>query len=404
MLYQLYQTQTDLAAPFRHGAGLAASWLAGAKFGPPGGSLHKMAAAYELISWFGLTHTRPAFGIASVRVGNAEAAITEEPVLTTPFATLLHFKKDTAAIQPRLIVVAPMSGHFSTLLRDTVRTVLQDHDVYVTDWHNARDVPLSAGRFGFDDYVEHLMRFLRFLGPGTHMLAICQPSVPALAAAAVMAADGDPAQPRSLVLMAGPIDTRISPTKVNQLAQSKPLDWFERRLIGTVPRRHAGGGRAVYPGFVQLLSFMSMNPDRHRKALLDLFYHEAKGETDKAEAIRRFYDEYLAVMDMPAEFFLETIRAVFQDHDLPRGRLTWRGNPVDPGAMRKTGLLTVEGERDDICAIGQTLAAQELCPNLRPYKRRHHVQTGVGHYGVFSGRRWSGEIYPIVRDFIYDNA
>jgi len=275
-----------------------------------------------------------------------------------------------------------------------------DHDVYITDWHNARDVPLSAGHFGLEDYTEHLITFMEVLGPGAHMVAICQPSVSALAAAAVMAEDDNPARPLSLTLMAGPIDCRILPTQVDEFATTHPLSWFEQNLIDFVPFRHPGAFRRVYPGFLQLTGFLSMNIDRHVKSHIDLYNNLAKGEIEKAEAIRTFYDEYFAVMDLTAEFFLETVRDVFQEFLLPQGKLPYRGRLVNPGAIRRMTLMTVEGENDDICSIGQTMAAQELCTGIRPYRKHHHVQTGVGHYGVFSGRRWNNEIYPRVRDMI----
>jgi poly(3-hydroxybutyrate) depolymerase len=314
---------------------------------------------------------------------------------------LLRLEKEPAGPQPRVLLVAPMSGHFATLLRGTAQTLLADHDVYITDWHNARDIGLQHGLFEFDDFIDHIITFLQVLGPGTHVIGVCQPCVAVLAAAAIMAEDADPAQPRSMTLMAGPIDTRVNPTQVNRLATSRSIKWFERNLIGTVPLRYPGALRRVYPGFVQLAAFMSMNLDRHVKAQVDLFCHLANGEDDRASAIRAFYDEYCAVMDLPADFYLQTVRTVFQMHALPLGKLEWRGRRIDPRAIRRTTLLTVEGERDDICAVGQTLAAQDLCGGLRPYMKRHHVQTGVGHYGVFSGRRWSNYIYPILRNTIY---
>ncbi|WP_312861448.1 polyhydroxyalkanoate depolymerase [Segnochrobactrum spirostomi] len=365
-----------------------------------GPGARRVAAGLELIARARLTHARPAYGIEAVTVGNREVAVREEAVLTTPFATLLHFAKDVEVAQPPVLVVAPMSGHFATLLRNTVRTLLADHDVYITDWHNARDVPLAAGPFGFDDYVEHVIRFLKHLGPEAHVLAVCQPCVQVLAAVALMAADGSPDQPRSMILMAGPVDTRVNPTKVNELALSKPMAWFEQNLISTVPRRYDGGGRRVYPGFVQLLAFVSMNLKRHLNAHIELADHIANGETEKAATIKAFYDEYFAVLDLPAEFYLETVRRVFQDADLARGALVYRGVKVEPRAIRRTALLTVEGERDDICALGQTSAAHELCSGLKPFLKRHHMQPGVGHYGVFSGRKWEGQIYPIVRNLV----
>ena len=348
----------------------------------------------------GLTHARPSFGIDVVTVDGQAVAVTEEAADDTPFGTLLHFRKDHAVPQPRVLLVAPMSGHFATLLRGTVQVMLPEHDLYITDWKNARDVPLAEGRFGLDEFVDHIIRFLRVMGPGSHVVAVCQPAVPALAAAAVMAEAEDPVTPRSMTLMAGPIDTRVNPTKVNELAKSRPIEWFERHLISAVPWRFPGAFRHVYPGFMQLSAFMSMNLDRHIGAHFGQFRSLVGGDHVSAEAHRRFYDEYGAVMDLPAEFYLETVRRVFQEHDLPRGVLTWHGQTVRPEAIRRMGLLTVEGERDDICAIGQTMAALDLCRRIPVNLKQEHLQTGVGHYGVFSGRRWAAEVYPRVREMI----
>lgn len=400
MLYQTYQAQEDMVAPLREAARLAMSFFPALPEGPFENPMRRTAAALEMISRFKLTHTRPDFGIASVRVGNRDVTVREEVALSLPFGNLLHFTKDIDAPQPRVLVVAPLSGHFATLLRGTVETLLQDHDVYITDWANARDVPLSAGAFGVDDYVDYLIRFFEEIGPGGHVLAVCQPCVQALVAVAVMSAEEHPATPRSMTLMAGPIDTRESPTTVNDLAMSKPITWFEQQLIGTVPPRFAGGRRRVYPGFVQLVSFMSMNMDRHRKAHEKLYAHLAAGETVEAEKIKEFYDEYFAVLDLPEEFYIETVERIFQRAELAAGEFTHHGKPVDPSAIRKTALLTVEGGRDDICSIGQTAAAHELCDSLRPHLKRHHLQANVGHYGVFNGRRWQTEIYPVVRNLI----
>jgi polyhydroxyalkanoate depolymerase len=400
MLYLAYQAHSDMIEPAKSMArtslGLLGAW--GTAANVP--LVRNLTATYELIARAGLTHVRPEYGIDSVTVGNREVPISEVPVLTLPFGTLLNFKKDASVPQPRVLVVAPLSGHFATLLRNTVRTLLPDHDVYITDWHNARDVALSKGPFGFDDYVAYLIRFLETLGAGAHVVAVCQPCVQALAAVAVMAADHNPAQPGSMTLMAGPIDTRINPTKVNKLAMSKSIGWFERNLIARVPHKYAGSRRKVYPGFVQLTAFVSMNINRHYNAHQELYEHLANGEQEKAQVIKTFYDEYFAVLDLPAEFYLETVRWVFQEALLPRGKLAFRGEPVDLRAIRKTALLTVEGERDDICALGQTAVAHDLCTGLKPHMKRHHMQTGVGHYGVFSGRRWEGQIYPIVRNLI----
>jgi polyhydroxyalkanoate depolymerase len=398
MLYQAYQAHSDIMVPVRALAGLA---MAASGWRPVDHTaLRNLTAAYELIARAGLTHQRPPFGVDRVTVGNREVEVTEEVTLRTPFATLLHFKKDVAQAQPRVLLIAPLSGHFATLLRSTVRTMLPEHDVYITDWHNARDVPTRDGRFGFDDYIDHLIRFLEAIGPGAHMLAVCQPCVAALVAAAVMAQSHNPAAPHSMTLMAGPIDCRVNPTKVNELANSKPIAWFEQHLLARVPFRYDGAFRRVYPGFVQLAAFMSMNIERHIKAHRELYDSLVNGDLAKAKATKDFYDEYFAVLDLTAEFYIETVRLVFQEYALPLGRLTFRGEKVDPKAIRRTMLLTVEGEKDDICAMGQTVAAHDLCSGLRPYLKRHHMQPGVGHYGVFSGKRWEGLIYPQVKNVI----
>jgi poly(3-hydroxybutyrate) depolymerase len=402
MLYSAYQLQSDLVSPLR----LLARHLGVAHLTQPAGhaALRKVSAAFDVISRLRLTHERPAYGIDHVMLGGEPVTISEEKVLSLPFGTLLHFRKDPAAdvpAQPPVLLTAPMSGHFATLLRETVRTLLQDHDVYITDWHNARDIALRYGAFGLDDYIGYLMRFIATVGPGCHVVAVCQPCVAALAATALMAEDDHPAQPRSLTLMAGPVDCRVNPTEVNRLANSKPLNWFELNLISRVPLGHAGFLRRVYPGFVQLTAFMSMNLARHEQSLRQMYEHLVEGRTEEAHAIQQFYDEYLAVNDLPAEFYLETVDKVFQTYALPQGRLIWGYRTVRPAAIRRTALMTVEGERDDICAVGQTVAAQDLCPNVRPYLKTHHIQTGVGHYGVFSGRKWHQQIYPRVRDLIH---
>ncbi len=401
MIYQMYQAQADLLQPIRllgrMGSSLARIYDIGAH---TPGVVRQLGAAFGLLAEAGMTHARPDYEISSVRMGNDDVAVTEEIALDTPFASLLHFKKDVAEPGPRVLLVAPMSGHFATLLRGTLHTMLRDHDVYITDWKNARDVPLSDGTFDLDAFVDHLILFMETIGPGGHLVAVCQPTVAALAAVAVMAEDRNPAQPRSMTLMAGPIDTRINPTKVNELAKSKSIDWFEKNLIGKVPWRYKGANRRVYPGFMQLTAFMSMNLDRHINAHIAQFHALARRDQAKSAAHRKFYQEYGAVMDLPAEFFLQTVQRIFQDHDLPLGRLTWHGRPVRPELIRRTALMTVEGERDDICAIGQTVAALDLCSGVRVSMKRHHLQTGVGHYGVFSGRRWENEVYPRVRSMI----
>jgi len=404
LMYQAYENHMDLTAPWRTGAGAALKYLNLVPQGVSDRAFGRLAAALELISRTSLTYTRPAYGIDTILVGNQEVEVIEEVAYATPFGSLLHFKKENSPEQPRLLLVAPMSGHFATLLRGTVKTLLQDHDVYITDWHNPRDIPRAHGRFGLEDYTDHLIAFLDRMGPRSHMVAICQPSVSALAAAAIMSEQDHPARPATLTLMAGPIDTRILPTRVNAFAKSKPLKWFEENLINYVPLQCKGAFRQVYPGFVQLTAFVSMNLERHIKQHIDLAQHLAKGETEKAESIKTFYDEYFAVMDLPAEFYIETVRDVFQEHLLPLGRLMHRGRPVNPAAIRRMGLMTVEGEKDDICSIGQTLAAQDLCTGVRAFRRVHHMTAGVGHYGVFSGKRWNNEIYPLLRDFVHVNA
>ncbi len=400
MLYQVYQLQDDIAAPWRLWAqaalGVANSGLTGLR----GAIAGEYLAALEMISRYRLTHERPDFAIAKVASGNVLASVSEEIALDLPFGKLLHFRKNIEAPQPKVLVIAPLSGHFSTLLRGTVETLLRDHDVYITDWANARDVPLSAGRFGVEDYIDYVIRFLEAIGPGAHILAVCQPCVQGLATVAVMSEASHPCTPRSMTLMAGPIDPRESPTEVNEFAVSKSLKWFQTSVISSVPWRYDGGGRRVYPGFLQLVAFMAMNMERHRSAHEKLFHHLAKGEAKEAAKIKDFYDEYFAVLDLTEEFYIETIDRIFQKAELATGDFTYRGRKVDPGAIRRTALLTVEGGRDDICSLGQTAAAHELCSSLRPHLKRHHLQANVGHYGVFNGRRWENEIYPVVRNHI----
>ncbi|MFM0119551.1 polyhydroxyalkanoate depolymerase [Paraburkholderia sp. RL18-101-BIB-B] len=403
--YPTYQAFADIMLPMRHGASLVNHSLdAWPAFGETSHG-RSIRAACELLTLAGLTPVRPPFEIDSVISEGKSVPVVEEVAAHTPFCSLLHFRKETqpSAPQPRVLVIAPMSGHFATLLRGTVRTMLAEHDVYITDWHNPRDVPLSQGRFGFDEFVQHVIDFTETIGPGAHLLAVCQPTVAALAAVALMAADDHPAQPASMTLMAGPLDTRINPTRVNELAKSKPIEWFEQNLISAVPFGFAGAHRRVYPGFVQLTAFMAMNLNRHLDSFETMHYERAKGDPAKADTIHTFYEEYFATMDLTADFYLETVDTVFQRHALPLHALGVRGRLVEPSKIRRTALLTVEGEKDDICAVGQTLAAQDMCDKLRPYLKTHHVQTGVGHYGVFNGHRWERHIYPRVRAVIYDN-
>lgn len=402
MLYQGYQAFSDLLTPARLAARSALKWRDGwlGEIGDRPLSRSYFALC-DVFAGATFTHDRPAYGIGEVPCGNQMAPVFEEVALDLPFGNLLHFVKDgVESPQPKMLVVAPLSGHFATLLRDTVQTLLPDHDVYITDWKNARDVPLSAGDFGLDDYVDYVMTFVRHLGPRSHVLAVCQPCVPVLAAVALMAEDKDPCQPRTMTLMGGPIDTRVAPTVVNRLANERPLDWFEDQLISTVPFPHRGIGRRVYPGFVQLSAFMSMNSGRHWDQHRKLYQHLADGDRDAADRIRDFYEEYFAVLDLTENFYLETIDRVFQRALLARGEMEWRGRRVKPGAIQRTALLTVEGERDDICAVGQTSAAHLLCTGLRPHLKRHHLQPGVGHYGVFSGSKWQRQVYPQVRNLV----
>lgn len=403
MLYQAYQGHSDAFAPFRVMAKagrdfLNQPWLAFADHP----LLRHAAAGCELVARLGISHHRPEFGIASIVMGNRAVAVTEEPVARTPFCTLLHFRKETAIEQPRLLLVAPLSGHFATLLRGTVETLLPDHDVYLTDWINARNVPLRHGGFDLDDHIELMMTYMRLLAPDLNVIAVCQPAVPVLAAAALLAQAGDAAQPRTLTLMGGPIDTSINPTQVSRFAESRSLAWLEAHVIDTVPLRHAGAFRRVYPGFLQLAGFLSMNLERHVTAHADLYRNLVTGDEESAEATRKFYDEYASVMDLPADFYLQTIDRVFHRRDLARGTFVSRGQAVDPGAISRTAVLAIEGENDDICAVGQTAAVHGLLTGLADEKKRHYLQPGAGHYGVFNGRRWRHEIYPKLRDFIRD--
>jgi len=405
MLYHAYQAQSDAFAPVRKMAQTLSGWFD--QPWPGMGDLPGMrhaAAAMTMLSRAGLSHERPAFGIDFTTVDGVAVPVTEEAVAVRPFCTLLHFKRaverPTELTEPKLLIVAPMSGHFATLLRGTIATALADHDVYVTDWQNARNVPLSEGPFGLDDFVDEIIGFIRRLGPDLHVMAVCQPSVPVLAAVSLMAAANDPAQPKSMILMGGPIDPAANPTEVNRFAESHSLGWFESTVITPVPERFPGACRLVYPGFLQLVGFLSMNLDRHVSAHWDMFRHLVKGEGESAAATAAFYDEYTSVMDLPAEFYLETMERVFHRHDLMHGSFEVHGQLVDPGAIEKTALMTVEGERDDICAPGQTVAAHALCRNLAPSKQFQHLQPRVGHYGVFHGRRWQTETYPKVCDFI----
>jgi poly(3-hydroxybutyrate) depolymerase len=401
VLYQAYQLQDDLLAPWRALVDAGAQTMRRLPAALLEHPLTRGAlAGADLMRFTGLRHERPAFAIEAVTIDGAEVAVEERAAHQTPFATLLHFAKRTLEPQPKVLIVAPLSGHYATLLRATVSTMLPEHDVYLTDWHNARDVPVEHGPFGLDEYIEHLIDFLALLGEDPHLMAVCQPCAPALAATALMTAAGDRSTPRTLTLMAGPIDVRLNPNSINDYANSHPIDWFERNATCPVPERYAGAGRLVYPGFLQAPAFMSMNPDRHLAAFQRLFVDIATGERERAQRTKRFYTEYLTVLDMTAEFFLDTVERIFQRNDLALGRFHWRGQRVDLAAITELTLLTIEGEQDDISALGQTAAAHGLCRAIAPQRRHSHVQAGVGHYGVFSGRRWETEVYPLIRETI----
>ena len=405
MRYDAFQAQMDLLVPARLAAGMANAALAMGlpwlRQLPP---LAQMSAGWEMLTRAGLTHHRPDYGFRSVRVGAEDVPVTEQVVAGSVFGNLVRFRKEGDPEQPRVLLVAPLSGHFATLLRGTVETLLPDNDVYITDWRNARDAPVSAGAFGFDEYVAHVIDFLETIGPGGHLIGVCQPCAHALAAVAIMAEDDNPAVPLSLTLMAGPVDTRVNPTKVNDLAQSHAIGWFERELIATVPARYPGAGRRVYPGFVQLTAFMLMNLGRHVDAHVDLYSHLAAGRAPEAEAAKTFYDEYFAVLDLTAEFYLETVSRVFQDHLLPKGELAHRGRAVKTAAITDIALMTIEGQHDDISGVGQTQAAHALCPSLPDSMKELYIHPEVGHYGVFNGTRFRNDIYPRVRDFIARNT
>lgn len=365
-----------------------------------------MSAACELFERTTRRYGKPDWMIDTTRVHGEEVHVHPTVAWHRPFCNLVHFEKSHHKCdkhQPKLLLVAPMSGHYATLLRGTVEAMLPDHEVYITDWIDARQVPMSDGAFDLDDYIDYVIEMLHHLGPDTHLMAVCQPSVPVMAAIARMEEEGDPGRPRSMTLMGGPIDTRIAPTAVNELAESKGTDWFRNNVVMTVPFPHAGFMRQVYPGFLQLTGFMSMNLDRHMTAHRELFMHLVEGDGDSAEKHRDFYDEYMAVMDLTAEFYLQTIDAVFVTHALPKGELTHRGKRVDTGAIKNVALMTVEGEKDDISGVGQTESAQTICSSLPAKKRAHYVQPGVGHYGVFNGSRFRAEIAPRIAAFIRDN-
>ncbi|AOB27912.1 polyhydroxyalkanoate depolymerase [Bordetella bronchiseptica] len=405
MLYQLHEMQRAFLRP------LAAFTDASSQlFTHPYSPLaympmsRQLAAGCELVHRIGKEYQKPAWNLPATEIQGKRVAVIEAVVLDKPFCRLVHFQRDVrrtaGRADPRVLLVAPLSGHHATLLRDTVRALLPAHDVYVTDWVDARMVPQDAGPFHLDDYVRYVQAFLRHLGPDTHVISVCQPTVPVLAAISLMASANDPCQPRSMVMMGGPIDPRESPTQVNRLATTKPYAWFESQLIHAVPAPYPGAGRRVYPGFLQHAGFMAMNPDRHLKSHYDFYLDLLRGDDGDAEAHRRFYDEYNAVLDMPAEFYLDTIRTVFQEFRLPGGTWEVDGQLVRPADIRKTSLLTVEGELDDISGQGQTRAAIKLCSGIPTARKSHYTAVGCGHYGIFSGRRWRELICPKIAAFI----
>jgi poly(3-hydroxybutyrate) depolymerase len=366
-----------------------------------------LAAACELFERSTRRYAQPEWGIADTLVGGERVPVQITSVWERPFCRLLHFERifDHAPKrpQPKLLIVAPMSGHYATLLRGTVEAMLPNHEVYITEWVDARMVPITEGRFDLDDYVDYIVSMLRALGGDTHVMGVCQPSVPVLMAVARMEAEDDPYAPSSMVLMGGPIDTRSNPTEVNKLAENRGIEWFRRHVITRVPFPHPGFMRDVYPGFLQLNGFMTMNLDRHIEAHRKLFQHLVSGDGDSAQKHREFYDEYLAVMDLSAEFYLQTVEQVFIRHALPKGEMTHRGVPIDPGKIRRVALMTIEGEHDDISGVGQTEAAHRLCPNIPADMKVHYLQPGVGHYGVFNGSRFRAEIAPRISDFVLSN-
>ncbi len=407
MLYSLYETQHTMLEPLRHVAEATRGWFAH-PFSPFAYTplSRRLAASSELFLRVTQRYEKPDWRIAETRIGEHNVPVSIECALDKPFCRLIHFRRELAAPRndPKVLVVAPLSGHHATLLRDTVRTLLPEHEVWVTDWVDARMVPLEAGAFHLDDYVDYMREFIRLLSPDLHVISVCQPTVPVLAAVSLMAAAREPHLPKTMVMMGGPIDARKSPTAVNDLATTRPASWFERHVIHRVPQKYPGFMRRVYPGFLQHLGFVAMNPDRHVDAHWDFYNHLLLGDGSSAESHRKFYDEYNAVLDMPAEYDLDTVRAVFQEFALPQGRMRVRDEPVRPQAIRDTALLTIEGELDDISGNRQTEAAHLLCLNIPRERREHYCAPGVGHFGIFSGRRWRTMIYPRVRDFIRQHA
>jgi poly(3-hydroxybutyrate) depolymerase len=413
MLYQLYETQRALLSPFAEFASASAK-LYSHPLSPFAQSplAHRVSAGMDLMHRLAKDYEKPEFNIRNVKVEGADVAVQELVAIEKPFCRLLRFKRYSDELkalgvmksQPAVLVVAPLSGHHSTLLRDTVKQLLQDHKVFITDWTDARMVPLEAGPFHLDDYIAYVQEFIRHIGPEVHVISVCQPTVPVLAAISLMASQGEIA-PRSMTMMGGPIDARKSATAVNNLAMNRSYSWFENNVIYRVPTNFPGGGRAVYPGFLQHTGFVAMNPDRHVSSHYDYFLDLVRGDDDSAETHRQFYDEYNAVLDMPAEYYLDTIKTVFQDFSLVNGTWKVKGHIVRPQDISRTALLTVEGELDDISGAGQTRAAHDLCTGIPGVHQFHYDALGAGHYGIFSGRRWREKVYPVLKNFIarYDS-
>ncbi|QNA88148.1 polyhydroxyalkanoate depolymerase [Massilia sp. Dwa41.01b] len=407
MLYQLHEMQRSFLTPLMQWADASSKLFSN----PVSPFAHtpfsqRIAAGYELMYRLGKDYEKPAFGIDTTTIKGEPVGIIEHAAVTKPFCKLLHFKKNlsdaafAALDQPTVLLVAPLSGHHSTLLRDTVRALLPDHDVFITDWIDARMVPLSDGPFHLDDYIYYVQDFIRHLGPNVHVISVCQPTVPVLAAISLMASDNDPKLPKTMTMMGGPIDPRKSPTAVNDLATEKPFSWFENTVIYAVPGNYPGYGRKVYPGFLQHAGFIAMNPGRHAQSHREFYQHLVRGDEESAENHRQFYDEYNAVLDMPAEYYLDTIKTVFQEHRLPKGTWEVGGKLVRPQDIKTVALFTVEGELDDISGAGQTQAAHELCSSIPENMKRDYVAPKAGHYGIFSGRRWREIICPKIGEFI----
>lgn len=396
MLYHFHEMQHLALGPYRAWLNASRAALTPFQHSPYG---RPMVAGLELAERLTRRYGKPEFGIRHVKVNGAPVRVREQIADETAFCSLLHFAKEGVSDQPKVLLAAPLSGHYATLLRGTVEAMLPDHDVYITDWTDARDVPVRAGSFHLDDYIELMAWYIELLGPDCHVMAVCQPSVPVLAAVALQSERGDTV-PRTMILMGGPVDTRESPTAVNQFAKEHDLTWFQNNSIHRVPLAYPGVGRQVYPGFLQLQGFMGMNIDRHMNAHVDHYWNLVKGDGDVTSQHRKFYDEYMSVMDLPAEYFLDTIEAVFLEHSLPKGELQYRGHTVHPAAIKDVALMTVEGELDDISGVGQTSAAHTICPDIPENKRGRIVQKDVGHYGIFNGRKWRGIIQPKIAEFI----